>query len=142
MILYLKKKYNTSRLNDFNVYPPGGNGLFAFGYLRHSNITQNTFRWLGDNAVAFVGRAHLHDATGGHYPQDNLVAGNLAYETGLYDFESSFFFEAVAGHNRVLNNIAFNGPRAAINFDDGAVGVGLDRIVALYYCSSTLHQIH
>jgi hypothetical protein len=70
------------------------------------------------------------------------VAGNLAYETGLYDFESSFFFEAVAGHNRVLNNIAFNGPRAAINFDDGAVGVGLGRIVALYYCSSTLHQIH
>jgi hypothetical protein len=106
-----------------NVFDaPGGNALFAFGYMKDSTVTRNEFKWVGNSAIAFVGRPTMHDLTGGLFPQDNLVSENLARETGLFDFESSFYFEAVAGHNTVKNNVAFNGPRAAINFNDGGVG--------------------
>lgn len=112
------------RLNFHNniLDAPGGNGIFAFGYLKDSNFTLNEFRWVGNSAIAFVGRPALHDVTGGFYPQDNLIHGNHAHDTGVYDFESSFYFEAIAGHNTVRNNIMYNGPRAAINFNDGGVG--------------------
>ena len=100
----------------------GGNAIFAYGFLGNSNITHNEFKWIGNSAIAFQGRYHLHDATGGFYPQDNLVANNHAHETGMFDIESSFYFESVSGHNQVINNIMYNGPRAAINFNDGGVG--------------------
>ena len=145
----------------------GGNAIFAYGFVAHSNFTMNEFKFIGNSAIAFTGRVrfaalppplllslfrfplahpppphththtpspfpflfhthspqfHMHDLTGGFYPQDNIVAYNHAHETGLFDIESSFFFESVAGHNQVINNIMYNGPRAAINFNDGGVG--------------------
>ena len=108
---------------DSNTFGPlGGNALFAHGYMKDSNITNNEFKWVGDSAIAFLGRAALHDATGGFYPQDNIVMNNHAHETGIFDIESSFFFEAISGHNQVVNNVMYNGPRAAINYNDGGVG--------------------
>ena len=100
----------------------GGNALFVYGYMSGSKITQNEFKWIGDSAIALLGRATLHDATGGFMPQNNEISGNHAHETGLFDFQSSFYFESIAGHNIVKNNIAYNGPRAAVNFNDGGPG--------------------
>jgi hypothetical protein len=85
-------------------------------------MPHDRFSALGDSAVAFVGRPIFTDLTGGNYPQDNLVAENHCSGNGIYGKQSSFFFEAAAGHNTVRNNIAYNGPRAAVNFDDGGAG--------------------
>ena len=54
--------------------------------------------------------------------QDNLVSENHCSDNGIYGKQTSFFFEAQAGHNTVVNNVMYNGPRAGINFNDGAVG--------------------
>jgi hypothetical protein len=137
------EQYMTPSCGDWSIYPGGalmiegaesitvsnsdfdslgGNAVFARGYVRYSNFTRNTFEWLGDSAYAFLGRAVMSDLTGGNYPQDNLIENNHCRENGIYGKQSSFFFEAQAGHNTVRKNIAYNGPRAAVNFNDGGVG--------------------
>jgi hypothetical protein len=118
----LMEGVESSTINNCAFDSLGGNAIFARGYVRYTNVTRNTFQWLGDSAIAFLGRAIFTDLTGGNYPQDNLVEQNHCRENGLYGKQSSFFFEALSGHNVVRKNIAYNGPRAGVNFNDGGVG--------------------
>ena len=50
------------------------------------------------------------------------MAHNIARELGLYQKQSSFVFQAVAGLSAIHHNIFYNGPRAGINFNDGSLG--------------------
>lgn len=45
------------------------------------------------------------------------LADHCSYKCGLFEKQSSFFFQAKAGYNSLINNIFFNGPRAGININ-------------------------
>lgn len=62
------------------------------------------------------------DATAGNQPRGTLVRGNLVHEVGLYTKQNSFYFQSESFNNTVEANVAYNGPRAGINFNDGLGG--------------------
>jgi hypothetical protein len=51
-----------------------------------------------------------------------LVEGNFVHEIGHQQKQSSFYFQAETAQCTLQNNIVFNIPRAAINFNDGFGG--------------------
>lgn len=114
-----------------------GNGLFLSGYTRSAAITDNEFVWIGDTAIASWGftKQQPHnssvytlpdgigiDGTEGNYPDGTVLDGNLVHEMGHYEKQSSFYFQAKSANTQIRNNIAFNGPRAGININDGFAG--------------------
>ena len=62
------------------------------------------------------------DARGGNQPRGTHVVMNLAHELGIYTKQNSFFFQAESFNSVLDGNIAFNGPRAGVNFNDGMGG--------------------
>ncbi len=62
------------------------------------------------------------DGTPGNQPRGTLVSNNYAHELGIFEKQSSFYFQAKSCLNTISNNIFFNGPRAGINFNDGFGG--------------------
>ena len=92
------------------------------GYNRWHNISRSEFVWLGDSAVALVGRSELADATAGDFPSDISVMRNHMHEVGIITKQASPYFQTVAASNTVHGNVMYNGPRAGINFNDGVAG--------------------
>ena len=116
-----------------------GNAIFAGGYHRGLTIEANEFVGIGDTAIAAWGDTSEclsedcalklpagvkmgPDARGGEQPHGTVVRGNLCREIGLWQKQSSLYFQAVAANTTVEGNVFFNGPRAALNFNDGAFG--------------------
>lgn len=50
---------------------------------------------------------------------------NFAYRCGLFEKQSSFYFQAKSCQSQLVDNIFFHGPRAGINFNDGFGGGSL-----------------
>jgi hypothetical protein len=50
------------------------------------------------------------------------VTHNVVREVGLFEKQSSAFFQAKTAESYVAGNMFFNGPRAGINFNDGFGG--------------------
>ena len=99
-----------------------GNAVFLSGYNRRTTISQNEFSLLGANAIASWGRTNEYDGTGGQQPRHSLIHGNIAHDLGLEQKQSSFYFQAQSCENTLVANIAYNLPRAAVNFEDGFGG--------------------
>ena len=99
-----------------------GNGIFVSGYTRDVKMTDNAFAWIGLSAMAAWGYTEEEDGTGGQQPRFTTVEGNIVREIGIIEKQSSMWFQAKSCQNTVRNNIAFNGPRAAINLNDGFGG--------------------
>ena len=113
-----------------------GNALFLSGYVRNAALLNNTFAFIGDNAMAAWGYTSAgsapttvelppgigYDGTGGQQPRGTKVFGNLVREIGLNERQSSAWSEAKACESHVKGNIFFNMPRAAINKNDGFGG--------------------
>ena len=114
-----------------------GNAIFAGGSHRRLAIDSNEFAWLGGSAIALWGDtspclnsnctvalpngvAMGPDGRGGTQPMGTSVLGNLAREIGIWQKQSSFFFQAVSAMTTLRANVVFNGPRAALNFNDGS----------------------
>lgn len=110
-----------------------GNGVFLGGYTRGVNITGNDMTWIGDSVIAAFGWTSecLHadckvklpakvgpDGRGGEQPRGTYIAGNAIREFGIWQKQSSAFFMAIAALSTFESNVVFNGPRAAINFND------------------------
>lgn len=112
-----------------------GNGVFAGGYHRNLSLTDNEFAFIGasamtawgDTSSALNGNGTLTvpgghkvgpDGRGGEQPRGTVVDGNIGHELGLWQKQSSLWFQAVTAQTTVRNNIFFNGPRAALNFND------------------------
>jgi hypothetical protein len=117
--------------NDFERND--GNDVMLFGYNKDATILNNQFAWTGETCVALWGKTTGApggvmaegmgpDGTAGEQPTNTLVAGNLAREFGVWEKQSSFFFQAKTGTTTLLRNIAYNGPRANVNFNDGFRG--------------------
>jgi hypothetical protein len=111
-----------------------GNGVFLSNYNINTTISANEMSWIGDGAMAAWGstspcmdstcNSRLDwdvgpDARDGNQPRYTHVVGNLVREIGLYQKQSSFWFQAVAARTHLDRNIHFNGPRAGVNFNDG-----------------------
>jgi hypothetical protein len=95
------------------------NALFLSGYARRVVIENNTFSWLGQNAIASWGRPEYNNGLNGDQPRGTTVVGNWATELGIIQKQSSFYFQAETAQAKILKNICFNIPRAAVNFNDG-----------------------
>ena len=52
------------------------------------------------------------DGTKGNQPRGTLVKSNLCHEIGLYEKQSSCWFQAKTAQTKIDSNLFFNGPRA------------------------------
>lgn len=65
------------------------------------------------------------DGTKGNQPVGTQILNNFAYRCGLFEKQSSFYFQAKSHKNVIQGNIFFHGPRAGMNFNDGFGGGSL-----------------
>ena len=133
-----------------------GNAVMISGYNRRAAVTRNEFAWVGDTAIASWGftssadpvyRALApgmgEDGTAGEQPWGNNISFNLVHEIGINEKQSSFLFQAVTMRNHVEGNVAYNGPRAGINFvscrqSAKRAGLALCLVCAAACCASHL----
>ena len=106
-----------------------GNAIMVSGYNRNTTIQRNEFVWIGDSAIAQWGYTSGTDVPGmgwdgtdGNQPRYSRILYNFAHELGIWEKQSSFYFQAKSCQNLIMGNIFFNGPRAGINFNDGFGG--------------------
>ena len=100
-----------------------GNGVFLSGYTRDVVIDANEFVWIGDCAMAGWGYTTMDgDGTAGEQPRRTTISNNVAHELGVFQLQSSMWFQAKCAETTITNNIFYNGPRAGINFNDGFGG--------------------
>jgi hypothetical protein len=104
-----------------------GNAVFFSGYNRNATVVQNEFLGIGETAISQWGYTDGSpvaglgfDATAGNQPRGTQVVGNFVHEVGLFTKQNSFYFQSESFGNLIMNNIAFNGPRA------GELGMGGD----------------
>lgn len=95
-----------------------GNAIMVSGYNRNTTIEDSAFKWLGMTAIALLGDCDQDDCTAGFQPWGTVVSGNVFSELGIVEKQSSALFLAKAAFTRFENSLAFNGPRAMINFND------------------------
>ena len=107
-----------------------GIGVMISGYNRNATVTKCEFAWIGDSAIASWGYTSGipkvpgagWDGTDGNHPRFNQITLNLVREIGIWEKQSSFYFQAKSCMNNIQGNIHFNGPRAGVNFNDGFGG--------------------
>ena len=64
----------------------------------------------------------MNDGTAGDFPRWTQFTNNFATEVGVIQKQSSMYFQAETAQATIANNICFNIPRAAVNFNDGFGG--------------------
>lgn len=124
-----------AKIEDCNLTRLDGNGILVSGFNRNATIAQNTFSWIGDNAVVVWGRTNEtatnplegFDGTDGNHPQFTKVLNNVIREIGIYEKQSSWYFQAKAAQSSVVDNILFNAPRNGITMNDPFAGGDLIR---------------
>ena len=108
-----------------------GIGLFLSNYNRYTYILNNDFEWIGDSAMAAWGyTTGLEDilpgmgpdGRDGNQPRFTFIQNNMIREIGIWEKQSSFWFQAQTCQSYIINNIFFNGPRAGVNVNDGFGG--------------------
>jgi len=114
-----------------------GNAVFISNYNRNTTVSHNEMSWIGDTAIASWGSTSTclnancsrslpwgvgPDARGGNQPRGNHIVGNLVREIGIWQKQSSMYFQATSMHSHVERNVHFNNPRAGLNFNDGMGG--------------------
>ena len=100
----------------------GGNGLLLRGWNRFAAVMNSTFTRLGDSAIVTAGFAAGQDLSAGDAPVGTLVSGCLFAELGVHVKQAGALYSALSANTTFTRNVAFNLPRAAVNFNDGAWG--------------------
>jgi hypothetical protein len=95
-----------------------GNAVFLSRRTRNVTIEESIFEWLGENAVATWGDTDHYDATAENFPMFTTIQRNVFREVGIYQKQSSAVGQCKAALTTIRDNIMFNMPRAAINFND------------------------
>eukprot|EP01062_Namystynia_karyoxenos_P003506 TRINITY_DN11258_c0_g1_i1.p1 TRINITY_DN11258_c0_g1~~TRINITY_DN11258_c0_g1_i1.p1 ORF type:complete len:903 (+),score=355.61 TRINITY_DN11258_c0_g1_i1:80-2788(+) len=119
-----------ARVESCKMWRNSGNGIMISRYNMRPAVVKSEFAWLGGSAVAAWGwtdetsdnGAHGHDGTGGDFPRYTLVEDNLFHEIGIWEKQSSAFFQAKTAQSTVRRNLVFNLARAGFNFNDGFGG--------------------
>ena len=106
-----------------------GNGVFLSMYNRNTTISNNDVSWNGDTVFAAWGITGKcvnekcdkkldwpvgPDGRNGEQPRGTQVIGNLVREIGIWQKQSSMWFQAVTAETHVKGNVHFNGPRAGL----------------------------
>jgi len=114
-----------------------GLGVFIWGYNRNLTISNSTFEWIGGSAMAAWGDTGYAlnanstrtipwprgpDARDGNQPIGTRIVGNIVNDIGIWQKQSSMWFQATSAQSYVAGNVHFNGPRAGINLNDGMGG--------------------
>ena len=98
-------------ISNCNFTELGGNALMMMGFNSHNTVADTEFAWLGDSAIALVGRTNVAgglvsaDGTNGDFPADNTITRNHIHEVGALTKQSSPFFQTIACHNNITNNV-------------------------------------
>lgn len=105
-------------------------GVFLGGYHRNATIADNSFAWIGESSIVSVGDTRgagldpeLYpgfgcDGAAGDQPRGTRVLRNFARELGIINKQSAFYFQAATSSSYLEGNVAFNGARSGINFND------------------------
>eukprot|EP00051_Salpingoeca_urceolata_P010779 m.132554 g.132554 ORF g.132554 m.132554 type:complete len:1047 (+) comp16850_c0_seq2:1130-4270(+) len=99
-----------------------GTAIMFSDYNRDGKVMNSTFEFIGNSAMAGWGTTDGWDGRSGDQPRGTLLAGNLVRDIGLFQKQSSSWFQARTAQTTLRDNIFFNQPRAAINFNDGFGG--------------------
>ena len=99
-----------------------GTAIILTDRTRQITIEDCEFEWLGESAMAAWGYTNEWDGRDGRQPRETIVRRNIVREIGLYQKQSSAWFQAKSCDNYITDNIFFNMPRAAININDGFGG--------------------
>jgi hypothetical protein len=102
-----------------------GNAIVLNGFNRDVLIDSNEFYMIGESAVVSWGRVNGADARNGTQPFGTIMTRNLCHEIGIYEKQVSCYFATLTGNATIMDNIFFNVPRAAINFNDDMAGGSL-----------------
>lgn len=98
----------------------GGNAIFLSGQVKQASLTRNEFAWIGNSAVVTVGRIPMNNGYSVRtYPEDTRIANNHFREIGIHGKQTSAIFSALSCRTLITGNVAYNGPRAGINLNDG-----------------------
>ena len=103
-----------------------GNAILLGGYTQHVTISQNEFGWIGNGAIVTWGNTNEYNATGGAQLCFSVMEQNLIHDVGLYQKQSSGWGQNKACQSVIQNNIMYNLPGVAINFNNG---LGSDNVV-------------
>ena len=119
--IFLENTTNVSIQNNLFTNLDG-NVIMLSGYNRHTNLYRNTFEYIGDNVMAGWGYTDKWDGTNGLQPRFTNIIENYVHDIGLFEVQSSLWFQGKACQTNIIGNIAFNLPRAAILFNDAFGG--------------------
>ncbi len=123
----------------------GGNAVMLSNGVRDSLVADNTIIQAGDSAIVCLGSTQFFNGTRAAqqhgppaaaaaaagtppprglfgFPTANTIRHNLVDTVGVFGKQTSAYFKALSDSNVVLENVFLNGPRAAINFNDGGPG--------------------
>ena len=110
-----------------------GNAIFIGEYNRNLTIKSNEFEFIGESAMAAWGVTSTKlnaagnktlpwplgpDGRDGNQPIGTQVVGNIVKEVGIWQKQSSPWFQAVTARTLLRGNVLYNGPRAGFNFND------------------------
>eukprot|EP00928_Gymnodinium_smaydae_P099579 TRINITY_DN9543_c0_g4_i1.p1 TRINITY_DN9543_c0_g4~~TRINITY_DN9543_c0_g4_i1.p1 ORF type:complete len:904 (-),score=125.31 TRINITY_DN9543_c0_g4_i1:128-2839(-) len=102
-----------------------GNAVMLAGRVRNTSISRCSFEWIGQNAAAAWGDTDSErpwDGRTGTQPRGTVIQDSVFHDVGLFQKQSSAWFQAKSAQTTIRNNIMYNLPRAAINFNDGFGG--------------------
>jgi Right handed beta helix region len=111
-------------ITDSHFHRLDGNGIMLGGYSHGTHVARCDFAWMGNGAIATWGDTvnDGYDATLPTQPRKSIIEHNIMSNLGLYQKQSSAWGQNKACLNVVRNNVMFDLPRAAINFNDGLGG--------------------
>jgi|EP01047_Picozoa_sp_COSAG01_P076015 hypothetical protein len=92
-------------------------------YNQHTTVTHSEFAWMGGSAIAAWGWTdeisdggiHGVDGTTGTFPRYTQILYNVFREIGVWEKQSSAFFQAKAAESYLKGNVVFNLARAGFN---------------------------
>lgn len=112
-------------VSDCLLDAPGGNGIFLSNLVQRCDIHHNEVRFAGDSAIAALGSTNGMAALGEwseSHPRDNAIHHNHLHNWGVWGKQTSAYFGSLVRRQRFEHNVVYNGPRAAVNLNDGFAG--------------------
>lgn len=98
----------------------GGNAVALTGHAWHTTISGSEFFKIGDSAIVTIGDFKLNDGVSSdQYPLETVIEGNHFHEIGVTGKQTAALFSATSCRTTFRKNVAYNGPRAGINLNDG-----------------------
>ena len=115
----------------------GGSAVVLRGGVLRASVARSDFELLGDSGVVLIGelpglgnngsdavwpRRNGSDEFFPTYPRDTTIVSNHFHGLGVWQKQSAALFQALSCRTNFSSNVAYNGPRAAININDGFCG--------------------